>query len=173
MNALRFLYESFKHPIQIGAFSQSTKYVAQKMAQHLNGSKTVLEFGPGTGNVTRQILKKLPANGQLVCFEINPNFCDSLRAIEDDRLTVINDDASNFENYVDKVDCIISALPLNLLKKSKRDKIIAKSGKSKIFIQLQYTPFLAGKMKQYFDDVKIKFAPLNLPPAFIYVCKLK
>lgn len=171
MNALRFLCESLKHPIQVGTVTQSSKYVAKKMAKHLNGGTKVLEFGAGAGNITRQILKQLPADGQLTCFEINPNFCDSLRTIEDDRLTVINDDAGNFENYVDEVDCIISALPLNLLKKSKRDKIIAKSCKSKTFIQLQYTPFLAGKMKHYFEDVKVKFAPLNLPPAFIYVCQ--
>ncbi len=171
MNALRFLRESLKHPIQIGAVIQTSKYVGKKMAKHLNGGTKVLEFGAGDGNITRQILKQLPADGQLICFEINPNFCDSLRAIEDDRLTVINDDAGNFENYIDEVDCIISALPLNLLKKSKRDEIIAKSSKSKTFVQIQYTPFLAGKMKQYFEDVKIKFAPLNLPPAFIYVCQ--
>lgn len=171
MKALRFLCESIKHPIQVGTITQSTRYAAKKMAMHLDGSKKVIEFGPGVGNVTRQILKRLPKNGQLTCFEINPNFCDSLRAIKDRRLTVVNDDASNFEQYVDDVDCIISVLPLNLLKKSQRDKIIAKSGKCKMFIQLQYTPFLANEMKRYFKDVKIEFAPLNLPPAFIYICK--
>lgn len=171
MNTLSFLRESLKHPMQIGSLIQTSKYVGKKMVKHLNSGTKVLEFGAGAGNITRQILKQLPADGQLVCFEINPNFCDSLRAIKDDRLTVINDDASNFENYVDEVDCIISALPLNLLKKTKRDEIIAKSRKSKIFVQIQYTPFLAGKMRHYFEDVKIKFAPFNLPPAFIYVCQ--
>lgn len=171
MKTLRFLRESFKHPIQVGTLTQSTKYAAKKMVRHLDGDEKILEFGPGVGNVTKEILKRLPKNGQLTCFEINPNFCDSLRSIKDPRLRVINDDAGNFEQHVDDFDCIISVLPLNLLKKSQREKIIAKSSKSKLFIQLQYTPFLANKMKRYFKDVKIEFAPLNFPPAFIYVCR--
>ena len=57
--------------------------------------------------------------------------------------------------------------------KSKRDKIISLSSKSKLYIQFQYTPFLRKRMKHYFKHVKIKFVPLNFPPAFLYVCKQK
>lgn len=171
MQFTRYIFESVKHPRQIGTVTESSKFLAKKMVREMNGTLNVVEFGPGTGSVTLEILKHLPQNGRLTCFEINPNFCKSLETIKDSRLTVINDDAQNCEHYVDQLDCIISGLPLNLFTKSKREKIIALSSKSKLYIQFQYTPFLRKKMKHYFKDVKIKFVPLNFPPAFLYVCR--
>jgi phospholipid N-methyltransferase len=158
MKSLRFIYEFLKYPIQVGTFTQSSKALAKKMAEQINGSAKVVEFGAGTGSVTAEILKRLPENGQLTCFEINPKFCKCLEKINDSRLKVVNDDARNCENYVDNLDCVVSGLPLTLFTKSKR------------YIQLQYAPLLGKKMKHYFPDVKLKFVPQNLPPAFIYVC---
>ena len=90
--------------------------------------------------------------------------------MNDSRLQIINDDAKNYEHYVDGADCIVSGLPLTLFAKSKKERILAITSKSKRYIQLQYTPLLSKKMKHYFSDVKLKFVPQNLPPAFIYVC---
>lgn len=168
---LRFIYEFIKYPKQVGTLIQSSKSLAKKMAEQINGSGEVIEFGAGTGSVTAEILKKLPANGRLTCFEINPSFCKHLERINDSRLKIINDDAKNCERYVDGLECIVSGLPLMLFTKSKKERILAITSKSKRYIQLQYTPLLSKKMKHYFSDVKLKFVPQNLPPAFIYVCR--
>lgn len=167
----RFILESLKHPKQTGTLTESSRLLAKKMVQQMDGAIDVIEFGPGTGSVTLEILKRLPKNGRLTCFEINSNFCKYLETISDSRLKVINDDAQNYERYVNSSDCIVSGLPLSLFAKPKREKIIAMSSRSKTYIQLQYTPFFSTKMKHYFQDVKLKFVPLNFPPAFIYVCK--
>jgi len=170
MKSLRFVYEFLKYPIQVGTFTASSKFLAKKMAEQIDGSAEVVEFGAGTGSVTAEILRRLPENGRLTCFEINPHFCKCLEKINDERLTVINDDAKNCEHYVDGLDCIVSGLPLTLFAKTKKERILAITSKSKRYIQLQYTPFLGKKMKHYFSDVKLKFVPQNFPPAFIYVC---
>ena len=170
MKSLRFAYEFLKYPIQVGTFTQSSKVLAKKMAEQINGSAKVVEFGAGTGSVTTEILKRLPENGRLTCFEINSKFCKQLEKINDSRLQIINDDAKNCEHYVDGVDCIVSGLPLTLFAKSKKERILAITSKSKRYIQLQYTPLLSKKMRHYFSDVKLKFVPQNVPPAFIYVC---
>jgi len=170
MKSLRFAYEFLKYPIQVGTFTQSSKSLAKKMAEQIDGSAEVVEFGAGTGSVTAEILKRLPKNGRLTCFEINPQFCKQLERMNDSRLKVINDDAKNCEHYVDCLDCIVSGLPLTLFAKSKKERILAITTKSKRYIQLQYTPLLGKKMKHYFSDVKLKFVPQNFPPAFIYVC---
>jgi len=170
MKTLRFVYEFLKYPIQVGTFTASSKFLAKKMAEQIDGSVRVVEFGAGTGSVTAEILKRLPENGRLTCFEINPQFCKQLEKIDDSRLQIINDDAKNCEHYVDDLDCIVSGLPLTLFAKSKKERILAITSKSKRYIQLQYTPLLGKKMKHYFSDVKLKFVPQNFPPAFIYVC---
>jgi len=171
MKSMRFVYEFLKYPGQVGAFTQSSKFLARKMAEAIDGSTEVIEFGAGTGSVTVEILRCLPENGRLTCFEINPSFCKLLESIGDPRLKVVNDDATNCEQYVDRLECIVSGLPLTLFTESKRKRILAIASKSERYIQLQYMPFLGKKMKHYFSDVKLKFVPQNFPPAFIYVCK--
>ena len=171
MTTVRFVREFFKYPRQIGTFTESSKALARKMAQEIDGSSTVVEFGAGTGSVTRQILQRLPADGRLICFEINASFCEHLRRIGDPRLMVINDDAANCRRHIDAPECVVSALPLALLKKSKKNHILSITGKCKRYVQLQYTPLLRGKMREYFREVTVKFVPQNFPPAFVFVCK--
>jgi len=170
MKYLRFIYEFLKYPIQVGTMTQSSRVLAKRMAEQIKGSTEVVEFGAGTGTVTEEILKHLPINGRLTCFEINPRFFKFLKKKNDSRLKVINDDARNCELYIDDLDCIVSGLPLTLFTKSKKQNILDITSKSKRYIQLQYTPLLSKEIKRYFSDVKLKFVPQNIPPAFIYVC---
>ncbi|OQA01401.1 MAG: 16S ribosomal RNA methyltransferase KsgA/Dim1 family protein [Planctomycetes bacterium ADurb.Bin401] len=169
MRYLKFVSEFIKNPKQVGAVAESSGFLARKMAGQIGGAVNVVEFGPGTGAVTREILRKLPVNGTLTCLEINPKFCEDLQKIDDHRLKVVNDDVRNYSRHIENYDCVLSSLPLAIFEKAQRDKIIAISGRSKKFVQFQYTPFLKPKLKKYFDDVEIKFVPLNLPPAFVYV----
>jgi len=171
MRVFQFIFEFLKYPRQIGTFTQSSKPLAKKMAEQIHGSTKVVEFGAGTGSVTKEILKHMPKNGRLTCFEINPKLCKHLEEINDSRLVVINDDAKNCEQYIDDLECIVSGLPLALFEKPMKEEILAISRKSQRYIQLQYTPLLSKKMKRYFPSVKMKFVPRNFPPAFIYVCQ--
>ncbi|MGA2915321.1 MAG: rRNA adenine N-6-methyltransferase family protein [Sedimentisphaerales bacterium] len=171
MKFIKFVSEFLRHPKQVGAIAESSPFLARKMVRQISGSANVVEFGPGTGPVTREILRHLPRDGRLTCFEINPRFCEQLKTIKDPRLKVINDDVKNFNKYVNNFDCIISSLPLAAFDKSTEEEVLALSGKSKTYVQFQYNPFLLPKLKRYFRDVKVKFVPLNIPPAFVYVSK--
>lgn len=171
MRFVKFVNEFIKHPKQVGAVAESSPFLAKKMAEQMNGAMNIVEFGPGTGCVTKEILRHLPANGRLTCLEINPLFCEQLKKIKDKRLKVINDDVTNFHKHVGNYDCILSSLPLGIFDKTKRNKILAMSGKAQTYIQFQYTPFLKGKLKRYFRNVEVKFVPLNIPPAFVYVSR--
>lgn len=171
MRLTNFVYEFLKHPSEIGTFTQSSKFLAKAIAYEMNGSSQVVEFGAGMGAVTTEILKRLPSDGRLTCFEVNAHFCRHLSKIKDPRLKVINDSAKNCEKYVQNLDCIVSGLPLMLFNKSKREDILAISSKSKRFIQLQYSPALRQKLENHFSNVKLKLTPLNFPPAFVFVCE--
>ena len=170
MRFIRFIAEYIRHPRRTGAVAQSSKGLAEKMAQGIDGSVNVIEFGGGTGSITTEILRYLPANGRLTCFEINPKFCEYLEKINDPRLTVINDYAQNCEKFVKNFDCIVSGLPLTVFPKEQREEILRLSSKSKRYVQFQYNPFMQKQFGAYFKNVKIKFIPLNIPPAFVYVC---
>jgi phospholipid N-methyltransferase len=171
MRFVKFIGEFLKYPKQVGALAESSGFLARKMAQQIDGATNVVEFGPGTGSVTKEILRHLPENGRLTCLEINPYFCDHLKKIKDRRLKIINDDVRNYSRHIETFDCILSSLPLGIFEKSQREKILVLSGRAKTYIQFQYTPFLKSKLKRYFEDVEMKFVPLNFPPAFVYISK--
>jgi phospholipid N-methyltransferase len=171
MNNGLFVNQFLKRPKEIGTFTQSSRFLAEMMAREIGSSECVVEFGAGGGAITREILRFLPKHGRLTCFETNSNFCDELRKIKDPRLVVINDVAENAEKYVACSDCIVSSVPLAIMTKEQREKILVLSSKARRFIQVGYIPILAKEIKQYFEEVETKFVPLNLPPAFVYVCK--
>jgi len=169
MRFLKFAKEFIKNPRQVGAVAESSGFLARTMAEQIGNDTNVVEFGPGTGAVTKAILRQLPQDGQLTCFEINPKFCEDLKKINDPRLKIVNDDVRNYSKEVQHYDCILSSLPLGIFDKIQRHKIIAISSRARKYVQFQYTPFLKPKLKKYFHNVEIKFVPLNLPPAFVYI----
>ncbi len=56
---------------------------------------TVMEIGPGTGNLTREILSK-PIK-ELHCLEIDKEMIEELKKIQDERLRLHHTDASHFD----------------------------------------------------------------------------
>ena len=160
----------FRNPKQVGAFSQSSRVLARRIAEGIGNSTRIVELGAGTGVVTREILKLLPDEGSLTSFEIDPSFCDCLEKIDDDRLAVINANAMQCESYVRDFDCIVSALPLALFTPAEISSIIELAHRAGRYVQLQYVPMLTRKIQKRFTDVRLKFVPQNLPPAFVYVC---
>jgi len=170
IRSICFLREFFRHPKEVGTFTQSSRVLARRIAREINGSTEVIEFGPGTGVVTAEILKRLPRNGQLTCVDINPSFCEHLRRLNDPRLRVVHDDARNCERHIEGPECVVSGLPLMLFSRADKMRFLYKVSKAERFIQLQYTPLLAKRLSSYFPQVEVRFVAQNFPPAFICVC---
>ena len=107
-----------------GAILPSSRFLARALASDLRGPRgpaRILEVGPGTGAVTREIVRLLQDEDRLDAVEINPSFVEHLRVrFEQDAL---------FRNRLDQIeliegpveellgsavyDFIISGLPLN------------------------------------------------------------
>ena len=77
-------------------------------------NKTVLEIGPGTGNLTNYILKKKPR--KVLVIEKDNNLAEALRYKYSDKLQIINDDILNInENILFKEKIIVFGnLPYNI-----------------------------------------------------------
>ena len=76
--------------------------------------KTVLEIGPGTGNLTSFILKNNPK--KLVVIEKDRDLVKNLENIFNNQLTIINDDVLNInENFLfDEKVTVFGNLPYNI-----------------------------------------------------------
>ena len=171
MENMQFVREFLRHPKQLGTLVQSGKSLSRTMAREVAGCSEVVEFGAGTGPVTREILKCLPADGHLTSFEINSDLCRYLSEIGDARLDVVNDGAEKCKQYVEHPDCVVSELPLALFDKRAKEQILSFASRSGRYIQLQYTRTLDKEIRRYFSDVQVRFVPRNIPPAFVYVCR--
>ena len=181
MKNIQFIKESLKNLKEVGTVFPSSKFVVSKMIKPINFEKdiSILEFGSGTGVITKKILKKMTVRSKLICFETNESFQKELKQKFDGEITLINDSAENMKLHLNKleitkVDYIISSIPLVTLPKKTTNNILLTSsetlGKNKKFVQLQYSKMMDKRLKKYFNQIDIKFTPKNYIPAFIYTC---
>jgi len=107
-----------------GAILPSSRFLARAMASDLRGPRQparILEVGPGTGAVTREIVRLLLPDDRLDAVEINPQFVQHLHrrfreeTLFRDRLDQIELIEGAVEQLIgsDVYDFIISGLPLN------------------------------------------------------------
>ena len=155
-------------------------------------AKTVVEFGPGTGVMTRSLLERLPHDARLLAFEINPRFIDYLgEEFLDPRLEIVPVGAQNVmdelaKRGIDRADAVLSSLGLSLmpdeLVHSVLDGAANAVGDWGVFTQFQYVSrvrIAEGRAAYYdvgrllpdhFGDVRRRMIVRNLPPAFVYEC---
>lgn len=181
MKYIEFIKESLKNIKKVGTVFPSSKHVVEKMVAPINFEEKliILELGSGSGVITKRLLEKMSYNSKLLCFETNKKFYQELKKINDNKMILINQSAEKMKEYLDKyeiekVDYIVSSVPLLTLPKEVTNKILSISveilGESGQLIQLQYTKLLAKKLKSYYNQIYIQFTPKYYLPAFIYTC---
>ena len=183
MKKVDIFLESIKNIKTVGTITFSSKFLVKKMIAPIDFSKAdcIVELGAGNGCITEGLIGRMTTSTKLLSFEINEQFCDLINdRIDDERLVLINDSAEKIENYLKKqgfkhADHIVSAVPLVVLPKEIGIRIVEESIKclkpGGLFIQLSYSPLQGKKFENQFDNMKINFTMLNLPPAFVYVCQ--
>lgn len=177
----RFLQEAIKSLHITGAVAPSSKHLEKKMLKPINfrDAEIIVEFGAGTGVFTKSILNRISPHTSLVSYEINENFYNQLKHIKDKRLWLINDCVAKLpafmEEYeINEVDYIVSGLPLAIFDKTFVNEVLRTAYNSLKpggkYIQYQYSVKSFRTLKRFFNDVKLDFTPINIPPAFVYYC---
>lgn len=119
-----FWRESRRHFRSTGALLPSSRFLAKALASPLADARPpfrILEVGPGTGSVTRAILRQLKPGDKLDCVELNQHFVERLRLSlqHDPRYVPFRDRVRVIHSPVEELpgeaiyDHIISGLPLN------------------------------------------------------------
>ena len=180
---------------QTAAIAPSSKQLAKAMVEPLRSTarRYVIEFGPGTGVMTREILRCMPSDGILLAFEINPQFVEYLReTISDERLQVVHAAAETVTAELDRrgiaeVDAVVSSLGIANMDTAAVDAIFRPLrpylNPDGAITQFQYVYriklhdgrveyFNTGSlMRRYFSRVRSSCVWLNLPPAFVITCR--
>ncbi|MBI2480839.1 MAG: methyltransferase domain-containing protein [Planctomycetia bacterium] len=186
----RFIRESMRQPGRVGAIAPSTQRLALRMVRWIDweSANTVVEYGPGLGAFTEQILRHKRPDAKFFAVELHSEFAATLATRFPD-LTVLEDSVANIESLcqqqgVSEVDTIICGLPWAAF--SDRDQTVFLDAMMKVLKpggQLATFAYLSGmvlpaahrfrnKLKVYFSEVQASPTVwLNFPPAFIYRCR--
>ena len=180
LHSKKFLKTFFQDRKQVGAVAPSWRFLVNKMCNHIDykNAKCIVEFGPGTGVFTKELLARIGPDCKLVVIELNEEFHDLLEAkFNDERMLLYKVSAEKLpevlkENGIEEVDAIISSLPLAVIPKEIREAILT-NAKSKLkekglYIQYQYSLNAKKLIDKIFSELSIQFVPVNIPPAFVY-----
>jgi phosphatidylethanolamine/phosphatidyl-N-methylethanolamine N-methyltransferase len=172
-----FIHQLLTKPKQISAIAPSSPWLARAMAQGLGPtSGRVVEFGPGTGALTRGILAAGVPPENLTLFEMSAEFVSHLR-LSMPRVTVHHAAAQAAVGLVDQgVERVISGLPLLSMPVELRRSIV-KAAFDILAPGGTYTQFTYGPNPPLSPEVMADLGLTltkgpkvwaNLPPARVY-----
>lgn len=173
-------YLDQKH--QVGSWFPSWPLLVNNMCRKINfdTANIIVEYGPGNGVFTKKLLKLANPNATLFVFELNEDFYNTLKhKFNDPRMVLLNQGAETLPEVlkahnIDKVDAILSSLPLAMIPIAIKNKILDNSHsclkKNGIFLQYQYSLNAKKDIEKRYGKLKVNVIPLNVPPAFVYKC---
>jgi phospholipid N-methyltransferase len=169
-------------PSMLGSVIPSSRFLVRKALDQVDWSRArlVVEYGPGMGTFTGEILKRLGPDGRLLAFETHPDFVRHLEeAIRDPRLEVVHGSAEEVETAVadrgwGPADYVVSGIPFSLMPGGVRDSILrgtrAVLAPGGAFLVYQFSPSIGPHLKDVFGEVEWGFEPRNFLPAMVFRC---
>ena len=177
-----FARNFLKCPAMLGSVVPSSPFLVNDMMSHVDWerARVLVEYGPGVGTFTREILKRMRPDAVLVAIELNAEFVEYLRDhVRDPRLRVVKGSAESVrgvlaEQRLARADYIISSLPYRNMTDSSRREILEESRRALkaegSLLLFQYTRALLPYLESSFSSVKLKFQLFNILPALIFQC---
>lgn len=181
---LHFLKQWVKNPRELGSITPSSRFLTREVVDRIDFTRAryIAELGPGTGVFTQAILDRLAPDGRLLAVDTNVGFVEHLRReIPDARLQVREASAEQIDALVGEVgwptvDAVVSGIPYSLLPRPVMRRILEASrralGEEGVFVGYQYSKMLRPHLLDVFGNVRYRSVLLNLPPAFVYVCRV-
>ncbi|MGE5398002.1 MAG: class I SAM-dependent methyltransferase [Chitinophagales bacterium] len=175
----QFFKKFIESPTQIGSIVPSSRFLANKMLRPIDwaNARFIAELGAGTGVFTKHIQMNKHCNCEVAVFEKDDDMRNRLNNTYPE-LKFCKDAIRLSEEVqsmgIDSLEAVVSGLPFALFKEEVREQIIDEVLQALkpngIFVAFQYSLQMKKMLSSKFSKVEIFFEPLNLPPAFVYVC---
>ncbi|MEO8723375.1 MAG: methyltransferase [Sphingobium sp.] len=175
-SALVFFREFLRAPAMIGSVIPTSTAAVRAMLEPLDWQNTKLfvEYGPGLGTFTHDILARLPEDARLIAIDTNGRFVTHLRStIQDPRFRAAHGSAADVTRIIgehghDKADYILSGLPFSTLPAGVAPAIIEATHTALrvggAFLVYQYSRFVLPMLQPYFPDIDQQMLWRNIPP---------
>jgi phospholipid N-methyltransferase len=180
---LLFASNFLRRPQMLGSIIPSSRFLVNQVLEPINWerARVIVEYGPGVGPITSEILRRMRIDARLIAIETNAEFVHFLKtAFPDERLYVEHDSAAHVQRVLQRLgsplaDYIISGIPLGSMPDPTRADIVTKSRDALqpggAFLVYQFTSRVLPVLKRTFGDVRRRVEHRNLPPAQLFVCE--
>jgi phospholipid N-methyltransferase len=181
--ALLFARNFFRHPRMLGSIVPSSRFLIRELLAPIDWKRAqvVVEYGPGVGGITAEVLRRMRPDGVLIAIEMNPDFVSYLRgALRDPRLRVVEGSAESVDEVLRRcgrgqADYIISGIPFSTIPAPLRERILRKTraalAPGGAFLVYQFSTRVLEDLRRIFGVVARKFEPLNVLPAHLFICQ--
>ena len=172
-----------KHPRMLGSVIPSSRFLIERLLRRVDWeqARVLVEYGPGVGTFTEEIVRRMHPEASLVVLETNPDFVAYLRrTLRDERVHVVNRSAADVERVLSErglahADYVLSGIPFSTLPDKVREDILHSTRKvlrpDGLFLVYQFSPKVLGDLRRVFTSVERGFEPLNVPPAQLFFCR--
>ena len=181
--ALLFARNFFRHPRMLGSIVPSSRFLIRELLAPIDWKRAhvIVEYGPGVGGITAEVLRRMRSDAMLIAIEMNPDFVSYLRgALRDPRLRVVEGSAESIDEVLrrcgqSQADYIISGIPFSTIPAPLRERILRKTrtalAPGGAFLVYQFSTRVLQDLKRIFGVVGRKFEPLNVLPAHLFICQ--
>jgi len=181
-DVLLFARNFLQHPKMLGSIIPSSRFLIKQVLEPVDWgrARVIVEYGPGVGSITAEILKRMRPDGHVVAIETNRDFVEFLKtALPDPRLHVVQGSAADVNAILERFGLpaaryIISGIPFSTMSDALRADIVRKSRAALepggAFLVYQFSSRVLPDLQRTFDVVKRGFQPLNVLPAHLFVC---
>ena len=180
---LLFARNFFRHPRMLGSIIPSSRFLIRQLLQPVDWAtaRVIVEYGPGVGSITAEILQRMRPDALLIAIETNSDFVKYLRStFPDRRLRVMEGSAESVDEILrqqghEHVDYIISGIPFSTIPADLRERILLKTfgalAPGGSFLVYQFSTRVLPDLQRIFHYVKRSFEPLNVLPAHLFFCQ--
>lgn len=172
-----------KHPRMLGSLIPSSRFLIEEVLQAVDwaNARVIVEYGPGVGTFTAEVLRRMRPDASLIAIETNTDFVRFLKSsITDPRLQVVHESAVRTDKVLRelghvKADYVISGIPLGTMPPELRRGILNTThtvlDPSGSFLVYQFTTRVLPDLQRIFRLVERRFEPFNILPAQVFFCQ--
>lgn len=180
---LLFARNFVKHPGMLGSVMPSSRVLVDQLLAGVDWDRVsvAIEYGPGVGTITSEILARMRSDAHLLAIETNEVFVEYLREeLPDQRLLVEHGSAADVDlllqlHELKAADCIVSGIPFSIMPDTLRKSILVSTRAALrpggVFLVYQFSNKVQRDLEAVFDQVEHGFVLRNVLPAHWYRCR--